>query len=163
MYKELKELFGTDTPSVRLFKIKLKELSKEEQTFYHQAALRAAFFDWEKMPDRYRLFITHLFMHKWQITLDYLLHSTVMGSLRYESLDPKLLQQVVTLLEDKKEDGSMPSFPHLAFVFMLAFKEDYSVKYFSKQLRDNKLLEEDFLYLLDRVKHGNEPGHLPED
>ena len=43
MYEELKKLFGTDTPSVRLFKIKLKELSEEEQTFYYQAALHAAF------------------------------------------------------------------------------------------------------------------------
>lgn len=66
-----------------------------------------------------------------------------MGSLRYESLDPKLLQQVVTLLEDKKED--------------------YSVKYFSKQLHENKLLDEDLLHLLDRVRYGNEPVHLPED
>lgn len=163
MYKELKELFGTDTPSVRLFKIKLKKLSKEEQTFYHRAALQAAFFDWEIMSDRYRLFISHLFSHNWQKTLDYLLHSTVMGSLRFELLDPELFQQVVTLLEGKQEDGYTPSFPHLAFVFMLAFKEDYSVKYFSKQLRENKLLKEDFCYLLERAKLGNDPQQPSDD
>lgn len=163
MYEELKKLFGTDTPSVRLFKIKLKEFSEEEQTFYHQAALHAVFFDWRIMSDRYRLFVTHLFTHNWQMTLDYLLHSTVMGSLRFELLDPKLLQQVITLLEGKQEDGYTPSFPHLAFVFMLAFKEDYSVKYFSKQLRENKLLEEDFWHLLERIRHGNEPEQPCDD
>lgn len=163
MYDDLKKLFGEETPSVALFKTKLDELSEEEQIFYRKAALSAAFFDWENLPPRYQYFITCLFSHRWQKTLDYLLHSTVMGSLRFEPLDPELLQQVVTLVEGKQANGDMPSFPHLAFTFLLAFKVDYSVKYFAKLLRKNKLLEEDFWYLYNRVSHGNEPGRTKED
>lgn len=163
MYNELKKLFGDETPSVKLFKIRLKKLSEEEQLFYRKVALSAAFFDWENLPPRYQDFITRLFNHRKQKTLDYLLHSTVMGSLRFEPLDPELLQQVVTLVEGKQENGYAPSFPELAFAFLLAFEVDYSVKYFSKQLRVNKLLEDDFWYLLKRVRHGNEPGRLPDD
>lgn len=164
MYEDLKKLFGADeTPSASLFITKLKRLSKEEQTFYHEAALRAAFFDWDTLPPRYKLFITRLFTHEWKKTLDYLLLHTVMGTLRFDPLDPELLQQVVTLVEGKQENGYMPSFPHLAFSFLLAFKVDYSVKYFTKLLRENKLLEEDFWYLLKRVRHGDEPGRLSDD
>ena len=162
MYTDLKELFGKETPSVKLFISKLKTLPVEKQTFYRKAALNAAFFDWENLPPRYQYFIISLFTHRWQKTLNYLLHSTVMGSLRFAPLDPELLQQVVTLVEGKQENGDMPSFPHLAFVFMLAFKIDYSVKYFSKQLHTNKLLEEDFWYIYKRVTHGNEPGRTRE-
>lgn len=163
MYTDLKKLFGADTPSVRQFKAKLAKLSDEEQSFYRKAALEAAFFDWGIMPPRYQEFMTDLFTHDWQKTLNYLLHSTVMGSLRFELLDPELLQQVVTLLEGKQEDGYMPSFPHLAFVFMLAFRVDCSIEVFRKLLRTNRLLEEDFWYLYERTRHGNEPGKLEHD
>ena len=163
MYKDLKMLFGDETPSVRLFKAKLCKLSEEEQTFYHKAALEAAFFDWESLPPRYRDFITRLFSHQKQKTLDYLLRSTVMGSLRFDPIDPELLQQVFSLVEGKQENGYEPSYPELAFAFLLAFKVDYSVKYFTRLLRENKLLEDDFWYLLERVKHGNEPGRQHGD
>lgn len=162
MYDDLKKLFGEETPSVKLFKSKLNQLSEEEQTFYRKAALSAAFFDWETLPPRYQDFITRLFTHRWQKTLDYLLRSTVMGSLRFEPLDPELLQQVFALVEGKQANGDMPSFPHLAFAFLMAFKVDYSVKYFTKLLRKNKLLEEDFWYIYGRVGHGNEPGRTRE-
>lgn len=163
MYREIKDLFGKDTPSVKQFKVRLAKLSDEEQSYYHRAALEAAFFDWENMPSRYREFMTDLFTHNWQKTLKYLLHSTVMGSLRFELLDPELLQQVVTLLEGKQEDGYMPSFPHLAFVFMLAFRVDCSIEVYRKRLRTNTLLEEDFWYMLERVRHGNDPGRIDHD
>ena len=163
MYEDLKKLFGDETPSAKLFKTKLRKLSEEEQTFYRKAALEAAFFDWENLPPRYQYFITSLFKHKWQKTLDYLLHSTVMGSPRFQPVDPELLQQVVTLVEGKQENGYSPSYPKLAFAFLLAFKVDYSVKYFTKRLRENKLLEDDFWYLVERVRHGNEPGRLSDD
>lgn len=163
MYSELKELFGEETPSVKLFKAKLKELSEDKQTFYYEAALRAAFFDWGNLPSRYQYFISCLFAHNWQKTLNYLLHSTVMGSLRFDPLEPELLQQILTLLEGKQENGYIPSFPHLAFVFLLGFEVDYSVKYFTKLLRMNKLLEDDFMYLLERVRHDNENGRLRND
>lgn len=151
-------MFGASTPSVRQFKAKLATFSDEKQVFYRRAALETAFFDWENMPPRYQEFITDLFTHQWQKTLDYLLHSTVLGALRFEPLEPELLQQVVTLLEGKQENGYMPSFPHLAFVFMLAFRVDYSVDVFRKRLRTNSLLSEDFVYMLELLRHGNEPG-----
>lgn len=163
MYTDLKKLFGAGTPSVRQFKAKLAKFSDEEQSFYRKAALEAAFFDWGNMPPRYQEFMTDLFTHDRQKTLNYLLHSTVMGSLRFELLDSELLQQVVTLLEGKQEDGYMPSFPHLAFVFMLAFRVDCSIEVFRKLLRTNTLLEEDFWFLCERIRHGNEPGKLEHD
>lgn len=163
MYEDLKKLFGSKTPSVRQFKAKLKKLSEEEQCFYRKAALEAAFLDWENMPPRYQEFMTDLFTHRWQKTLDYLLQSTVMGSLRFESLDPVLLQQVVTLIDGKQESGYMPSFPHLAFVFMLAIKVNYSVKHFCKLLRENKLTENDFWYFYKLTKHQDEPGKRPDE
>lgn len=163
MYEDLKKLFGDETPSVSLFKRKLKKLCKEEQAFYRKAALSAAFFEWESLTPRYQEFITRLFKHKWQKTLDYLLQSTVMGSLRFQPIDPELLQQVITLVEGKQENGYKPSYPELAFAFLLAFKVDYSVKYFTRLLRENKLLEDDFWYLVERVRHGNEPGRLSDD
>lgn len=86
-----------------------------------------------------------------------------MGSLRFDPLEPELLQQMITLLEGKQENGYIPSFPHLAFVFLLAFEVDYSVKYFTKLLRMNKLLEDDFIYLLERVRHDNENGRFHND
>lgn len=163
MYEDLKKLFGSKTPSVRQFKAKLKKLSEEEQCFYRKAALEAAFLDWENMPPRYQEFMTDLFTHRWQKTLDYLLQSTVMGSLRFESLDPVLLQQVVTLIDGKQESGYMPSFPHLAFVFMLAFKVNYSIKHFCKLLRENKLTENDYWYFYNRTVHEDEPGKHPDE
>lgn len=161
MYKDLKNLFGEDTPTVRLFVSKLKNLSEEEQHFYYRAALSAAFFDWVNLPKRYQLFITHLFAHDRQKTLDYLLRSTVLGTLRFESLDPTLLRQVISLLEGKQENGDMPSFPKLGFSFLLAFHVDYSLKYFSALLRESKLQEDDYWHLLERVRHDNERGKLP--
>lgn len=86
-----------------------------------------------------------------------------MGSLRFDPLEPELLQQILTLLEGKQENGYIPSFPHLTFVFLLGFEVDYSVKYFTKLLRMNKLLEDDFMYLLERVRHDNENGRLRND
>ena len=77
-------------------------------------------------------------------------------------LASELLQQVFALVEGKQANGDMPSFPHLAFAFLMAFKVDYSVKYFTKLLRKNKLLEEDFWYIYGRVDHGNEPGRIRE-
>lgn len=138
-------------------------MSVEEQAFYRRAALEAAFFDWERLPPRYRSFITHLFKTNRQKTLDYFLHHTVLGSLRFDLKDPVLFQQILSLLEADKENNNMPSLPELSFAFLLAFKSDYCVKYFCKLLRENKLPEEDFWHLLERVKHNNEPKKQPND
>lgn len=163
MYKNLKELFGTESPTVRLFKAKLEKLSEEEQTFYRRAAVSAAFLDWENLPARYQYFLTCLFARDWQKTLDFLLHSTVMGSLRFEPIEPETLQQVVTFVEGRRDDGYIPSYMHLAFVYMLAFKTNCSLKYFSKLLRVNKLEVDDFWYLLEQIRIDNEPGHVRKD
>ena len=55
MYTKLKELFGTKTPSVRMFKSLLKNLPESEQLIYKKAAVSTAFCDWENTPERYRL------------------------------------------------------------------------------------------------------------
>ena len=81
MYTKLKELFGRKTPSVKMFKLLLENLPEPEQELYKKAAVDTAFCDWENTPPRYQLFLTDLFQHQWQKSLDYLLHKTVIGSL----------------------------------------------------------------------------------
>lgn len=92
MYNDMKILFGKEVPSVRKFKGKLSYLSPEEQAFYYKAAYEAAFCDWEEMSKSYRSFLTHLFKHCWQKTLDFLHKQTVLGTLVYELQDSGLLQ-----------------------------------------------------------------------
>ena len=130
MYTKLKELFGTKTPSVRMFKSLLGNLPESEQLIYKKAAVDTAFCDWENTPERYRLFLGDLFQHHWQKTLDYLLNKTVFGLLGYDLQQPELLRKVFSLLEGKKENGFMPSYLHLSFVYLLAFHENKSVEYF---------------------------------
>ena len=105
MYTKLKELFGTKTPSVRMFKSLLGNLPESEQLIYKKAAVDTAFCDWENTPERYRLFLGDLFQHHWQKTLDYLLNKTVFGLLGYDLQQPELLRKVFSLLEGKKENG----------------------------------------------------------
>ena len=104
-----------------MFKSLLENLPEPEQELYKKAAVDTAFCDWENTPPRYRLFLTDLFQHHWQKSLDFLLYKTVIGSLGYELQQPELLRKVFSLLEGKREDGFMPSYLHLSFVLLLVF------------------------------------------
>lgn len=162
MYTKLKELFGTKTPSVRMFKSLLGNLPESEQLIYKKAAVDTAFCDWENTPERYRLFLGDLFQHHWQKTLDYLLTKTVLGLLGYDLQQPELLRKVFSLLEGKKENGFMPSYLHLSFVYLLAFHENKSVEYFGDLLREG-ITSDDLCELFDLWNADNESGHLPAD
>lgn len=156
MYTKLKELFGRKTPSVKMFKSLLDNLPEPEQELYKKAAVDTAFCDWENTPPRYRLFLTDLFQHHWQKSLDFLLYKTVIGSLGYELQQPELLRKVFSLLEGKREDGFMPSYLHLSFVLLLVFHDNKSVEYLGDLLR-KEITSDDFSDLLDLWKADNEP------
>ncbi|MFV0582626.1 MAG: hypothetical protein ACK5N4_11335 [Parabacteroides gordonii] len=149
MYNKLKELFGTEVPSVTMFKSLLENLPESEQEVYKKAAVSAAFCDWAAMPQYYRDFLTRLFFHDKQKTLNYFLKETVLGSLRYELREPKLIQKLFTYVEGRQDDGYEPSYIRLSFTLLSAFRIDKSVEYYGDILSKNDLTLDDFAYLFE--------------
>lgn len=161
MYNKLKELFGTAVPSVRMFKSLLKNLPESEQEVYKKAAVSAAFCDWAVLPQYYRDFLTRLFFHDKQKTLDYLLKETVLGSLRYKLHEPKLMQKLFTYVEGNQDDYE-PFLIRLSFSMLLAFQIDKSVEYYADMLSQNGLTSDDFTYFIElRDNWDNDPENHP--
>lgn len=163
MYNKLKELFGTEVPSVKMFKLLLRGLLGEEQEVYRKAAVSAAFCNWAIMPQYYRDFLTRLFLHDKQKALDYLLKETVLGSLRYKLREPELMQKLFTYVEGKQEDGYAPSLVRLSFTLLLAFRVDKSVEYYGDILSRNDLTLNDFAYLFEIKNDWNDESKRSAD
>lgn len=151
MYKDLKRLFGSETPSVHRFEAKLSRLTKEERVFYYRAAYETAFCEWDKVGVRYRLFLRRLFQHDWQYALNFLREHTVLGTLQYPLQEREMLMKLISLLEGKKR-GYMPSYNHLAFVLELVFPNPYKLSTFGDKLRFCNLDTDELLDLFARLK-----------
>ena len=157
MYEELKALFGKETPSVRKFQKILNELPPVRRLHYLQLAYKAAFCEWDVMNVRYRLFLTHLFTRDWQRTLNFLLESTVLGTLQFDLQEPEIIQRFIGQLENP-ENSPNPSFLHLAFSLSLVFPYPWSVGYLGDKLRTQILTSEDLLRLNKDTLLGSDPG-----
>ena len=114
MLDTLKLLFRGEEPSVHKFREKLRVVSKEEQAYYYQLALKTAFCEWNLAGENYPVFLHSLIQHDWKKALGFMLTKTVLGSLRYSLQEEELLMKLIALLEGKKR-GFMPSYDHLAF------------------------------------------------
>ena len=157
MYEELKALFGKGTPSVRKFQKILNELPPVRRLYYLQLAYKAAFCEWNVMNVRYRLFLTHLFTRDWQRTLNFLLESTVLGTLQFDLQEPEIIQRFIGQLENP-EYSPNPSFLHLAFSLALVFPYPWAIGYLGDKLRTQILTSEDLLRLNKDTLLGSDPG-----
>lgn len=154
MYKDLKALFGTEVPSVRKFKQKLKDLPPEEQHTWRISAYHAAFCNWQDLPASYRKLLSNLIQNDWQGALDFLVNDTVLGTFRYSLQEPELLLKIIAMLEGKKRHY-MPSYLHLAFVLLLVFNSPYKVSYLGELLRTRRPDTDELLDIYGRAKINN--------
>lgn len=159
MYRDIKELFGKEEPSVKKFKQKLSKISAEDRVFYLKAAREAAFCNWEEMPVHYQQFLVRLFKHDWQKTIGWLRGKTVIGSLVFPLKKPLLVRKLLSLVEGQREGDEEVSYIHLAFCLFLAFDYEGSLEYFGDLLRKECANTDELSELMDLGKWTNESGY----
>ena len=91
MRNNLKDLFGSEKPSVNKFIYKFNQLPSEKQVRVLKAVREAAFCDWNELPPYYRDFLLSLFSRYRIETLDSLHQDTILGEMTFQLKNPHLI------------------------------------------------------------------------
>lgn len=160
MRNNLKDLFGSEKPSVNEFIYKFNQLPSEKQVRVLKAVREAAFCDWNELPPYYRDFLLSLFSRYRTETLDSLHQDTILGEMTFQLKNPHLILRVIALLEGRKNGGS-PCYLDVAFCFLLVFPFPCSVEYIGDCLRTKFVTVDDIDLLITVGDLQDGAGHIP--
>ena len=148
MRNNLKDLFGSEKPSVNKFIYKFNQLPSEKQVRVLKAVREAAFCDWNELPPYYRDFLLSLFSRYRTETLDSLHQDTILGEMTFQLKNPHLILRVIAFLD-------------VAFCFLLVFPFPCSVEYIGDCLRTKFVTIDDIDLLITVGDLQDGAGHIP--
>lgn len=122
LLESLQALFGEERnhPTVRMFKVGLERLGKEEQGRLLEALCRLAFGYYRKLPMAYRRFVMSYLKTDRDLLVRYLVEETPWGKFRYDLFRPDLFLNMASFVEMTNRKGRLP-FLDLATSLLMAF------------------------------------------
>lgn len=146
-------LFG-NAPTNASFDAKLLTFEEPLRRDYRLKFCQLAFGYYDNLPGPFRKFTDGYLKHDRDLYIDYLLHHTPLGKLRYSLHTPELFLSLLYVLENADHKGR-PKYHQLAASLMLAFTFPYKLEtldnYLCHSQPDADTLNE-FLFLMGKVK-----------
>ncbi len=150
-------LFG-NAPTPASFNAKLQTLEEAARQEYRLNLCHLAFGYYDSLPKPFCKFIDAYFKHDRELYVDYLIHHTPLGHLRYSLQNPDLFLPMLYVIENADRKGR-PKYHHQASSLLLAFNFPYKLETFDNYLchsqPDSSDLRE-FLFLMGKIKVGGE-------
>lgn len=151
--KELQLLFG-NAPTPASFDAKLLTFKEPARKEYRLKLCHLAFGYYDSLPGPFRKFIDKYLKHDRELYVDFLLHHTPLGKLRYTLHNPDLFTLMFCVLEKAGSHGR-PKYHQMASGLLLAFHYPYKL-----ETLDNYLCHiqpevgdlREFLFLMGKIK-----------
>ena len=156
--KRLQALFDGKTPEVEVFDALLSAMSEEEQEKQLYEFGQLAFGYYRKLPHAYQKFARAYYTHNRNAYVVYLTKDTILKELPCEMSHPWLMLKMFHFLESAGRKGRK-RYLHMAASIAISFIVPDRVKSLSKltkYLRLVKVLSEEFLRLIGKMKIGDD-------
>ena len=151
--KELQLLFG-NAPTPASFDAKLLTFKEPARKEYRLKLCHLAFGYYDSLPGPFRKFIDKYLKHDRELYVDFLLHHTPLGKLRYTLHNPDLFTLMFCVLEKAASHGR-PKYHQMASGLLLAFHYPYKLETLDNHLchicPDADDLRE-LLFLMGKIK-----------
>ena len=155
LLKELQLQFG-NAPTVPGFEAKLSTFEKPVREEYRLKLCRLAFGYYDSLPSPFRKFVDKYLKHDRELYVDFLLHHTPLGKLRYTLHNPDLFTLMFYVLEKAGRHGR-PKYHQMASSLLLAFHYPYKLETLDNYLCHSRPEVDDFyefLLLMGEFKIG---------
>ncbi|MFV0583607.1 MAG: hypothetical protein ACK5N4_16365 [Parabacteroides gordonii] len=153
LLKELQLLFG-NAPTPASFDAKLLTFKEPAREEYRLKLCRLAFGYYDSLPGPFRKFVDKYLKHDRELYVDFLLHHTPLGKLRYTLHNPDLFTLMFCVLEKAGSHGR-PKYHQMASGLLLAFHYPYKLETLDNYLCHIRPDADDLrelLFLMGKIK-----------